>query len=96
VNWLTKLRDFEKVTKVIHRLTPLLFFVGKICAVHGPDTGVMSPTYTRGYMYVSVLKECMNLVGLHGGGVRLPLLGLTLTEREELRKILADLGLPVK
>ena len=91
-----KERDFERVTKVIHRLTPLLEFVGKICAARGPHTGVMSPTYTRGYMYVSVLKECMNLVGLHGGGVRLPLLGLTLTETEELRKILADLGLPVK
>jgi 4-hydroxy-tetrahydrodipicolinate synthase len=89
-------RDFDKVRRVIHRLTPLLEFVGKICTAHGPHTGVMSPTYTRGYTYVSVLKECLNLVGLYGGGVRLPLLGLTLSEKEELKKILADLGLPVK
>ncbi|MDR7419836.1 MAG: dihydrodipicolinate synthase family protein [Armatimonadota bacterium] len=42
---------------------------------------------------VAVVKEAMNLLGLPGGVVRLPLTPLSPDEREELRRVLRDLRL---
>jgi len=45
-----------------------------------------------GHRFVSMVKEAMNLLGLSGGRVRLPLTPLTENEEKELRKALASLG----
>lgn len=39
------------------------------------------------------MKAAMDMVGQHGGEVRLPLLPITEAERDELRAILTDMGL---
>ena len=42
---------------------------------------------------IAVVKEAMNLLGLPGGTVRLPLVPIAAEDREELRRTLIDLGL---
>ncbi|HEV2067991.1 MAG TPA: dihydrodipicolinate synthase family protein, partial [Thermomicrobiales bacterium] len=46
----------------------------------------------NGY-HIAVVKEAMNLLGLPGGAVRSPLLPVAAEDREELRRILATIGL---
>ncbi|MGH2405783.1 MAG: dihydrodipicolinate synthase family protein [bacterium] len=46
----------------------------------------------RGYA-ITVVKEAMNLLGLPGGTIRLPLVPLAPEDREDLRTALKDLGL---
>jgi 5-dehydro-4-deoxyglucarate dehydratase len=45
----------------------------------------------KGY-HIPVIKEAMNLLGRPGGAVRLPLVPLTPADREDLQRILVDLG----
>jgi 5-dehydro-4-deoxyglucarate dehydratase len=45
----------------------------------------------RGY-HIAVIKEAMNLLGRPGGTVRLPLMPLTPADRDDLQRILVDLG----
>ena len=72
-------------------------FVGKIGATRG-DTGMLDKPggniYGEGNVRFGVIKEAMNMMGLHGGDMRAPLkLHMTEAERAELREILAELGL---
>jgi 5-dehydro-4-deoxyglucarate dehydratase len=46
----------------------------------------------KGYA-IAVVKEAMNLLGLPGGTVRLPLLPMLPADREELRELLGHIGL---
>lgn len=89
-------RDFEKVWKIIERLRPLLEFQQKVDAAHGPTTTILPKGYEESYMWLAVIKEAMNLSGLCGGSPRLPILPLTKKEKEELSKVLTNIGIPVK
>jgi len=79
-------RDFDKVAELVDSLAPFSSFSGKVVANHGPDTHTGAPGET--YMGVAVVKAAMDIVGLRGGEVRLPLLGLTGEEKAELRDVL--------
>lgn len=89
-------QDFEKVWKIIERLRLLLEFQQKVDAAHGPTTTILPKGYEESYTYLEVTKEAMNLSGLCGGSLRLPILALTKREKEELAKVLTDIGLSVK
>ena len=43
-------------------------------------------------MYVALDKAAMDIIGLRGGDVRLPLVGLTEKERDELRDVLKTMN----
>ncbi len=79
--------DFDKMDKIINSLAPFSGFIGKVTASHGPSTGVSGGAV----MFVSVIKAAMDIIGLRGGEVRLPLVGLTDEEKAELGNILKDL-----
>jgi 4-hydroxy-tetrahydrodipicolinate synthase len=78
-------RDFSKVAEITDSMAPYYSFVSKVTANHGPHTGVGE---AGGSMYVGVEKAAMDIVGLRGGEVRLPLVGLTEGEKAELRDVL--------
>lgn len=79
--------NFNKIDEIIRSMAPFSRFIGKVTMSHGPSTGV-----TEGaVMFVSVIKAAMDIIGLRGGEVRLPLVGLTEDEKTELGKILKDL-----
>lgn len=45
---------------------------------------------------IPVIKAALDLLGMSGGSVRLPLLPLSFNEKIELKKILIDLGITIK
>jgi len=78
-------RDFNKLTEIVDSIAPYYSFIDKVTANHGPHTGISE---AGGNMYVGVEKASMDIVGLRGGEVRLPLVGLNEEEKAELRDIL--------
>ena len=78
-------RDFSKLTEIEDSKAPLYSFALKVVANHSPHTGVGIQGVN---MEIGVLKAAMDIVGLRGGEVRLPLVGLTEEEKTELRGIL--------
>ncbi len=79
--------DSQKVDEIIGSMAPFAQFIGKVHANQGPDTGVTGGAPT----FISVLKAAMDIMGLRGGEVRLPLVGLNEDEKAELGNILKDL-----
>ena len=79
-------RDFNKVAEIINSMSPYFSFVSKVAASHGPHTGVEGAA--GGSMFIGVVKAAMDIVGLRGGEVRLPLVGLNKEEKAELSDIL--------
>ncbi len=81
----TVVRDFNKVAEIINSMAPYYSFVDKVTANHSPHTGVGA---RGGNIYIGVMKASMDIIGLRGGEVRLPLVGLNEEEKDELRDVL--------
>jgi len=82
-------RDFNRVTEIINSMAPYSSFMSKVTENHGPHTGIPGAGgIFAGYMYIGVTKAAMDIVGLRGGEVRLPLVGLNKEEKTELGSIL--------
>jgi len=79
-------RDFNEVAELVDSLAPWASFTDKVAANHGPDTHTGGET--EEYMGLAVIKASMDIVGLRGGEVRLPLVGLNEEEKAELRDVL--------
>jgi 4-hydroxy-tetrahydrodipicolinate synthase len=90
-------KDFNKVDEIADSLSPFFkdrdivkcmppgsSFTAKVSTSHGPSTGIRSGES----MQFAVIKEAMNLLGLRGGEVRLPFVGLTQEEKAELANVL--------
>jgi 4-hydroxy-tetrahydrodipicolinate synthase len=79
--------EFEKAMKALERLLPINDLIGKF--MKRRESPSIIPSILRGnYMYMSVGKAAMDLVGLHGGPLRPPMEDLTKEEKEELRRVL--------
>ena len=78
-------RDFDKLAGIVDSMAPYFSFISKVTVNHGPHTGA---GIAGGSMFISVLKAAMDIIGLRGGEVRLPLVGLDKEEKDELRDIL--------
>jgi len=81
--------DFSKVADIVNSMAPYDSFMDKVTANHGPHTGIGE---AGGNMYISVIKAAMDIVGLRGGEVRLPVVGLNEEEKAELRDVLRTMG----
>ncbi|MGI6169875.1 MAG: dihydrodipicolinate synthase family protein, partial [Christensenellales bacterium] len=88
--------DFDEIRSLLDMMKPYYDFVGRCSAARG-DTGIQAKPggsiYGEGNLRFGVLKEAMNLMGLRGGYMRLPLVGLEDNERSELKQILKVLKL---
>jgi 4-hydroxy-tetrahydrodipicolinate synthase len=82
-------RDFSKLAELVDSLTPYGNFVSKMEANHGPSTSI---GFAGGHMGMAVHHAAMDIVGLRGGEVRFPLVGLNREERAELRDVLRTMG----
>ena len=82
--------DSDKVVELINSMAPYFSFVDKVAANHGTHTGIGA---AGGYMALGVIKATMDILGLRGGEVRLPLVGLNEKEKAELRVVLRTMGL---
>ena len=90
-------KDFAKVLEVKEKMRPWFAFLGKMAAAHAPDTGALPKPggviYGEGNIRFGIIKEAMNLMGLKGGKVRLPLTRITIEEKAELKEALKKMGL---
>jgi len=84
-----RLIPFFKDPEIVGALPPGASFTARLNAAHGPSAGLRGGAS----MQFASMKAAMDLVGLHGGCVRLPMLEIAAEEREELRGILAEQGL---
>jgi len=83
-------RNFARVAEIFDSWTPYFDFVKKVEVSHGPNAGITNRT---GYMAMGVAKASLDIVGLRGGEMRLPLLGITEEEKVELKDVLRIMGI---
>lgn len=77
--------QFFKDSEILKSMAPESSFLAKCTAKHSPNTSV---TGGGAPMQFAVIKAAMDIVGLRGGEVRLPLIGLDEKEKTELSSIL--------
>jgi 4-hydroxy-tetrahydrodipicolinate synthase len=82
-------RDFNKMTQLVKFWDPLYDFMNKVNVKHGPDTGVIPSAA----MTLSVYKVAMDIVGIKGGEVRMPMYSIDKGEKDELRSIMKAMNL---
>lgn len=82
--------DYAKVKEVMRKLDPYEDFIKRICRKYGPSTTVLPYPYVSSYMIFAVMKATMDMLGLRGGSMRLPLLNLREEDKRELEKIVFD------
>jgi dihydrodipicolinate synthase/N-acetylneuraminate lyase len=73
----------------ITKLNPFNEFIGKVSA-RRPHIGLSSGAP----LFISVVKAAMDLLGLRGGEVRMPLISITQDEKNELADIINNLKIP--
>ncbi len=84
--------DFKRMKDQVARVELLVSFIGRLTAGHG-HTGAHASPFTGGHWSIPVTKAGMNLVGMVGGRVRLPLVDLNEAEIRELRSIMGRMGI---
>ena len=57
------------------------------------SVSILPESYRANLMYMSAGKAAMDLVGLNGGPLRLPLMSLTEKEKEKLDEVLKEIGI---
>ena len=95
-------KDFDKVATIVNTFAPFFkdsevvrcmppgsSFTAKMSASHGPSIGLRGGAS----MQFAEMKAVMDMLGLRGGEVRLPLTGLTKEEKDELRNVVKAMGL---
>jgi 4-hydroxy-tetrahydrodipicolinate synthase len=88
----TKEGNFEKAQEALERQLPVWNLFAKFMG-RRETTSIIPSTLRTNYMYMSVGKACMDLTGLSGGPLRLPLEDLTENEKEELEGVLKETGI---
>jgi len=82
-------KNFAAMDEMISKLNPFNEFIGKVSA-RRPHSGLTGGPP----IFISVVKAAMDLMGLRGGEVRLPLIGITPEEKNELATIINKLSIP--
>ena len=82
--------DFPKVKEIMKKIDPYEEFVAKMCRKYGPSTAILPYPYVSSYMIYAIIKSTMDMLGLKGGHMRLPLLDLKEEDKKELEKIIFE------
>lgn len=87
-------RDMDTVNERVRAIAPFFDYMMDVSRRHGPIPTVMGPVVTpiEHPVYISIVKEAMDLVGLAGGEPRGPMEPITATERDELANVLRKMG----
>jgi len=86
--------DYKKATQICSsRIEPYDQFIRNLQSKYGPHTATQcSWGGDKGYMYLGAIKAAMDIVGLSGGEVRTPLLGLDEEDKAELKCVLQSMN----
>jgi 4-hydroxy-tetrahydrodipicolinate synthase len=83
--------DFNKALEALRQQMPILSLLGKFNKKR-ESISIIPEGFRTNYMYMSIGKAAMDLVGLHGGPLRLPMEDLTEEEKQELKTALKEMG----
>ena len=83
--------DFKKALEALRKQLPIWNLLVKFNRKR-ESISVIPECLRTNYMYMGVGKAAMDLVGLHGGPLRLPMENLSDEERQELRVVLKEVG----
>ncbi|MEM2950263.1 MAG: dihydrodipicolinate synthase family protein [Nitrososphaeria archaeon] len=82
--------DYPKLKLLMEKLYLLEEFIGRMSKKYGPSTTILPYPYVSSYMMFGVMKAAMNILGLRGGYMRLPMLDIKEEDKRELEKILLE------
>jgi len=82
--------DFPKIKEIMKKLDPYEEFITEMCKKYGPSSTILPYPYVSSYMIYAVMKSTMDMLGLKGGRMRLPLLDLKEEDKKELEKIVFE------
>jgi len=82
--------NFAKLKTLMQKLDFYEDFVTKIQQKYGPTTTILPYPYVSSYLVFGISKAAMDIVGLRGGHMRLPMLDLKQEDKKELEKILFE------
>ena len=82
--------DFMELKDLMAKMDPYEDFIAKMWRKYGPSTTVLPYPYVSSYMIYGVMKATMDMLGLTGGHMRLPLLDLEDEDKKELEKIVFE------
>lgn len=84
--------DFQKAMEAFGKQLPIWRLLAKFMKKR-ETTSIIPSVFRTNLMYMSVGKACMDLVGLNGGPLRLPMENLTDEEKRELEAVLKSVGM---
>jgi len=91
-NAVEKERDFIKGQEILKKIEPFWSLLLKLSA-RRQSPSIIPGAYKAPYAYMDLGKAAMDMVGLYGGPVRMPLQDATDGEKKELKEVLKKMGL---
>lgn len=83
--------DFNKALEALRKQLPVLSLLAKFNKKR-ESISIIPECLRSNYMYMGVGKAAMDIAGLHGGPLRLPMEDLTDEEKQELKVALKEMG----
>ena len=83
--------DFKKALETLRKQLPVLSLLAKFNKKR-ESISIIPECLRSNYMYMGVGKAAMEIAGLHGGPLRLPMEDLTDEEKQELKAALKEMG----
>ncbi len=83
--------NFKKAYEALKKQLPLWGLLPKFMS-RRQSISIIPECLRTNYMYMSIGKAAMDLVGLSGGPLRLPMEDLTDEEKQELKEVLGEIG----
>ena len=87
-----KEENFKKAHEALKKQLPMLRLFTKLNSKR-ESVSIIPECLRENYMYMSIGKAAMDIVGLHGGSLRLPLEDLTAEERQEVKEALKEMDI---
>ncbi|GAI18774.1 unnamed protein product [marine sediment metagenome] len=87
-----KEENFKKAYEALKKQLPLWGLLSKF-GKKRESISIIPECLRANYMYMGMGKAAMDLVGLSGGPLRLPMEDLTDEEKQELKEVLAEMGI---
>jgi len=84
--------NFKKAYEALKKQLPLWGLIANFGSKR-ESISIIPECLRANYMYMSVGKAAMELVGLNGGPLRLPMEDLTNEEKKELKEVLKEMGI---
>ena len=82
--------EYAKLRDLLEKMRPLEEFVAQMNTKYGPTTSILPYPYVDMYMVYGVIKATMDMLGLHGGHMRLPLVDIDEEDKKKLQEIIFE------